>query len=250
MKKNDKIPRIIHYVWMGGKEKPDNIVKCIKTWEKLRDFKIIEWNESNFDIESNPFVREAYKNKKWAFVSDYVRAWAIYNYGGIYFDTDILLIDENAFENLLNNSAFVGYESKNLPFTAVFGAVKKHNFIKKMLSHYDDNKIDLNTTNTEWVTDLLIKEYNCKLGNIEQELDDNLHVYQKELLCEPSSKSITIHAFTGSWLEKRSIFSKICTHIRVNSNLKLYRFIYSYFIVPLKEKKDERINNNNNSNLQ
>ena len=97
MKKNDKIPRIIHYVWMGGKEKPDNIVKCMKTWEKLKDFKIIEWNESNFDIESNPFVREAYKNKKWAFVSDYVRAWAIYNYGGIYFDTDILLIDENAF---------------------------------------------------------------------------------------------------------------------------------------------------------
>lgn len=249
MKKNKKIPRIIHYVWMGGKEKPKNIVKCMNTWKKLSNFEIIEWNESNFDIESNDFVKEAYKNKKWAFVSDYVRAWAIYNYGGIYFDTDILLIDPENFEKLLDNSAFVGYESKQLPFTAVFGAVKGHSFIKKMLDHYDNSNIDLNTTNTQWVTELLIKDYDCKLGNMEQDLASDLHVYKKEILCEPSNKSITIHAFIGSWLDNKSIFSRLCTYIRVNSNLKVFRIIYSKIIVPLKEKKNDRININSNTDI-
>ena len=247
--KNKKIPKIIHFVWMGNAPKSRKIRKCMKTWKKLKGFKLIEWNEKTFDIESCPFVKHAYEEKKWAFVSDYIRAWAIYNYGGIYFDTDILLINENEFINLLNNSAFIGYESKNLPFTAVFGAEKKHPFVKKMLDHYTNN-FDLKTTNTEWVSNLLINEYECKLGNIEQNLKDNLHVYPKEILCEPSNKSITIHAFTGSWLEKISIFSRICTYIRVNSDIKIYRIIYSKFIVPIKEKKDERSNNSNNSNLQ
>ena len=247
--KKEKIPRIIHYVWMGKNEKPKNIIKCMNTWKKMNNFKFVEWNEDNFDINSNIFVKEAYKNKKWAFVSDYIRLWAIYNYGGVYFDTDILLIDEKNFEKLLANDAFIGYENKNLPFTAVFGAKKNHPFIKDLLNHYDNKKIDLTTTNTEWVSNILINKYECKLGNIEQDLLNNLHIYPKELLCEPSKKSITIHAFTGSWLDNKSIYSRLCTYIRVNSDKKIFRNIYSSFIVPIKEKKNETKNNNNNSNL-
>ena len=101
------IPKIIHYVWMGGKEKPPKIKKCIKTWKKhLKDYEFIEWNEKNFDINSNSFVKKMYENKKWAFVSDYVRAYAIYNYGGIYLDTDVFVIDK--LDSLLNSRAFVG----------------------------------------------------------------------------------------------------------------------------------------------
>lgn len=76
------IPRKIHYIWVGGKEKPKKIQKCMKTWDKhLKSYEFKEWNENNFDIFSHPFVKAAYEAKKWAFVSDYIRAYAIYNEG-------------------------------------------------------------------------------------------------------------------------------------------------------------------------
>ena len=90
MNKKTKIPKIIHYCWFGKGKKSELIEKCIASWKKyLPDYKIIEWNESNFDINSNIYCKEAYENKKYAFVSDYVRLYAVYNYGGIYFDTDL-----------------------------------------------------------------------------------------------------------------------------------------------------------------
>ena len=82
----------------------------MKTWEKhLNGYEIIEWNESNFDIEKHPFVKAAYQAKKWAYVSDYIRAYVIYNYGGIYLDTDILLVDN--FDDFLENRDFVCFEN-------------------------------------------------------------------------------------------------------------------------------------------
>ena len=88
------IPKKIHYVWVGGNEKSDDIKRCMKTWKNhLNGYEVIEWNDSNFDIDSHPFVKAAYKAKKWAYVSDYIRAYVIYQYGGIYLDTDILLLD-------------------------------------------------------------------------------------------------------------------------------------------------------------
>ena len=79
------IPKVIHYCWFGGNEKPDIIKKCIQSWrEKCPDYEIKEWNESNFDVTINRYMYEAYQNKKWGFVPDYARAWIIYHYGGIY----------------------------------------------------------------------------------------------------------------------------------------------------------------------
>ena len=84
------IPKKIHYVWVGNNPKPKEVLKCINTWKKyMPEYEIIEWNEKNFNINSHPYVMNAYKEKKWAFVSDYIRMYAIYNQGGIYFDTDI-----------------------------------------------------------------------------------------------------------------------------------------------------------------
>ena len=95
----------IHYCWFGGNQKSDLILKCIDSWKKfMPDYEIIEWNESNFDINCNTYVKEAYNSKKWAFVSDYVRLWVIYNFGGIYFDTDVELI--NNIDDLLDCNAF------------------------------------------------------------------------------------------------------------------------------------------------
>ena len=104
------IPKKIHYVWVGGNEKNNTIKQCMKTWGKhLEGYEVIEWNENNFDIDSHPFVKAAYKAKKWAYVSDYIRAYVIYKYGGIYLDTDILVLDN--FDRFLNNRAFVGFEN-------------------------------------------------------------------------------------------------------------------------------------------
>ena len=84
------IPKIIHYCWFGGKPKPDCVVKCISTWrDKLPDYEIKEWNESNFNINCNEYVQKAHEMKKWAFVSDYARFYVLYNYGGVYLDTDV-----------------------------------------------------------------------------------------------------------------------------------------------------------------
>lgn len=201
---NTKIPKKIHYVWVGGNEKPKKIQKCMETWKKkYPEYEIMEWNENNFDINSNKYVEAAYKAKKWAFVSDYIRMYAIYNYGGVYFDTDVIAIGK--LDEYLQYDCFVGYESNDMPFTAVFGAVKYHPFIKAILDKYDeiDNRFDSSATNTILVSNMLIENYKCKLGNKRQVLKDNILVLPKEYLCNPSMRSRTIHAFDASWTDKK-----------------------------------------------
>ena len=86
------IPKIIHYCWFGGKPKPRDVEYCLSTWRKFcPDYTIKEWNEGNFDVHINRYCEEAYANKKWAFVSDVARLYALIHEGGIYMDTDGLL---------------------------------------------------------------------------------------------------------------------------------------------------------------
>ncbi len=227
------IPKIIHYVWVGNNPKPKDIKKCMKTWKKhLKDYKIIEWNESNFDISSHPFVKKAYEAKKWAYVSDYIRMYAIYNYGGIYLDTDVLVLEN--FDTFLNNKVFVGFERENYPFTAVFGAEKKNKFIKKLLDYYDNldaYNFDFENNNTISVSNILINEYGCSKENKEQLLKDGIKVYKDDILCNPSKNSTTVHIFTGTWLEgikplKRKIVTALKTNIKTKKQAEIYRKIF------------------------
>ena len=222
------IPKIIHYVWVGNNPKPKDIKKCMKTWKKhLKDYKIIEWNESNFDISSHPFVKKAYEAKKWAYVSDYIRMYAIYNYGGIYLDTDVLVLEN--FDKFLNNKVFVGFERENYPFTAVFGAEKKNKFIKKLLDYYDNldaYNFDFENNNTISVSNILINEYGCSKENKEQLLKDGIKVYKDDILCNPSKNSTTVHIFTGTWLEgikplKRKIVTALKTNIKTKKQAEM-----------------------------
>lgn len=224
------IPKKIHYVWVGGNEKNNTIKQCMKTWGKhLEGYEVIEWNENNFDIDSHPFVKAAYKAKKWAYVSDYIRAYVIYKYGGIYLDTDILVLDN--FDRFLNNRAFVGFENPQYPFTAVFGAEPGHPLVKDMIEYYDrldEYKFDFEKNNTISVSDLLIKKYHCKVGNKFQILDEDIAVYPDTVLCNPSENSISIHVFTGTWLKgkkalarKINVFLKI--HVTNKKRAKLFR---------------------------
>lgn len=87
------IPKIIHYCWFGRNDKPKSVLKCIESWKRIcPDYEIIEWNEDNFDVFQTPYLSFCYKEKKWPFLSDLVRLMIIYNYGGIYFDTDVELL--------------------------------------------------------------------------------------------------------------------------------------------------------------
>lgn len=229
----NKIPKKIHYVWVGGNEKPSDIKKCMKTWSKhLADYEIIEWNESNFDMNSHPFLISAYKAKKWAFISDYIRAYVIYHEGGIYLDTDVLVLDN--FDQFLNHDAFVGFENAEHPFTAVFGAKKKHPFIKKMLDYYDNldtYNFDFENNNTISVSDILINDYSCKKNNEYQELKEGVVVYPDGVLCNPSKDSKAIHIFTGTWLDnKKSLKFKIIKFLKLRLTTKKKAALYKKYI--------------------
>jgi hypothetical protein len=129
------IPKVIHYCWFGGKEKPEIVKKCILSWEKiLKDYEITEWNENNFDINSNTFVREAYEAGKFAFVSDYVRVYALYNQGGIYLDTDVEVFQP--FDKFLHHESFWGFEQENYIATSTIGARKENKLIFQFLDSY------------------------------------------------------------------------------------------------------------------
>ncbi|MCT6853874.1 MAG: glycosyl transferase [Lactobacillus panisapium] len=230
------IPKIIHYVWVGGNPKPKNIQRCMKTWQKhLQDYQIIEWNEDNFDIHENKYVEQAYKAKKWAFVSDYIRAKAVYEMGGIYLDTDVLVLDN--LESLLNNRAFVGFENPANPFTAVFGAEKHHPLLKDMLAYYHDRNFSfdhndqLAGVNTVSVSDILKTKYQAQPNNKEQVLSSGIHVYPDGILCNPSPKSKTIHVFTGTWMEgakplKRKLVTALKVRIKTQKEAALYAKIF------------------------
>ncbi|MDF7683314.1 glycosyltransferase [Lactobacillus sp. ESL0679] len=229
------IPKIIHYVWVGGNPKPKNIQRCMRTWQKhLQGYQIIEWNEQNFDIHENKYVEQAYKAKKWAFVSDYIRAKAVYEMGGIYLDTDVLVLDD--LTSLLNNQAFVGFENRANPFTAVFGAEPKHPLLKDMLAYYDDRDFTFNSqdqlagVNTVSVADILKEKYGAVANNQEQVLKTGIHVYPDGVLCNPSAKSKTIHVFTGTWMEgAKPLKRKLVTALKVRIKTKREAAMYARF---------------------
>ena len=134
------IPKVIHYCWFGGKRKPKLVQDWIKSWRKyLPEYEIIEWNETNSDL-SHPFVKEAYRLKKWAFVSDYIRLKMLNINGGIYLDTDMMLL--KSLNDFLDNECFFGAEEKNIISCGVIGTAKQNFFIEKCLDSYENINFD------------------------------------------------------------------------------------------------------------
>jgi len=129
------IPKVIHYCWFGYARKTKLVRNCIASWKtQLPDYDIIEWNEENSDLTTS-FVSEAYRLKKWAFVADFIRLKVLYEYGGIYLDTDMMVI--KPFNNLLLNDCFFGAENSEYISCGVIGASKNNEFIKDCKSKYE-----------------------------------------------------------------------------------------------------------------
>lgn len=130
------IPKTIHYCWFGGNPKPKLVEKCIKSWKKYcPDYEIIEWNESNFDVNCCDYVKEAYEAKKWAFVSDFARLKIVYDNGGIYLDTDVELI--RSLDKFLQYDSFFGFEDSEYINTGLgFGSIKNNPVLEVMINDY------------------------------------------------------------------------------------------------------------------
>lgn len=112
------IPKIIHYCWFGHNPLPELTLRCIASWKKfLPNYEIREWNEDIFNVNIIPYTAEAYRQKKYAFVSDYARLWILYRHGGIYFDTDVEII--KPLDDIVARGNFMGFEvdpdGKNTP---------------------------------------------------------------------------------------------------------------------------------------
>lgn len=171
-----KIPKIIHMIWFGKKEMSEEIKKYVATWkEKCPDYKVMLWNEDNFDVNACQFAREAYENKKYAFVSDYVRLKVLYEYGGIYLDTDVGL--EKSFDDFLDVAEGVlSFENDVWLGTAVMLASKHAKWLEPLIEYYEkipfikkNGKFN-QTANCALITGYLNKYYDLKIRESEQNL--------------------------------------------------------------------------------
>ena len=246
-----KESKYIHYCWFGGKPLPKLAKKCIKSWKKyLPDYKIIEWNESNVDLNECPFIKEAYENKKWAFVADYARTKALYEMGGIYFDTDMLI--KKPVDFLLNDETFLGLEDSYMVNAAVWGELKpKSYFSKKMLDFYksqdgfDMNNL-FNISIPRLITKILNEEGLDHTSDEIQHLSHGITVYPREYFYPLSfnfkdnkftDNTCMVHYFDASWFGKKEKFrvklNRTFGEKNVNRLAKIYkklRHVGGFFI--------------------
>lgn len=236
------IPKIIHYCWFGKKPLPASVKKCIASWEnKCPDYKIIRWDETNFDIRENEYMSQAYDAGKWAFASDFARLKIVYENGGIYLDTDVEVIKSL---NVLTEKydGFFGYEhGKDLIATGLgFGAKKGDKFVKAMLDRYDglsffdkDGKQDETPCperNTEAVIPLGVDP--TKRGQV----IDNVCFLKEEVLCpvnfftgkkKITKETVSIHHYDASWCGN---VTKRTLRLKRLIGIKLYSILYGKFL--------------------
>lgn len=211
------IPKTIHYCWFGGNPLPEEFKKNIKSWKKYcPDYEIIEWNETNFDIQQLDYTREAYEMKKWAFITDVVRLHALVHYGGIYMDTDVEVI--RSLDDLLHYEAVSGFEGKDRIPTGLMASEPGNPFLTELLDEYqsihfikEDGSLDL-TTNVTRITNAALK-YGLKLNNKKQTIK-GFTLLPSEYLCPKDCRTLeikvtpntyVIHHFSGSWNTKKSM---------------------------------------------
>lgn len=221
------IPKTIHYCWFGGGQKSELIEGCIASWRKYcPDCEIIEWNESNYDVTKNLYMYQAYQAKRWGFVADYARLDIIYEYGGVYLDTDVELI--KPIDDLFCGDGFVGLElapktDKDCILVNTgegFGAKPKDTIVEAMRDAYESERFllpdgSLNLTTCTYYNTQVFKQYGLKQENRLQQLE-GITIYPVEFFspmdwqsrkCTITNNTYSIHHYNLSWLsdeEKRN----------------------------------------------
>lgn len=212
------IPKIIHYAWFGKGKMPELAEKCIESWKRhLPDYKLVEWNEENFDVNEFIYTKEAYENKKFAYVTDVVRLYALKNAGGIYMDTDVEVL--KPLDRFLELKGFSGFESDTQIPTGIMAAEPHNQWISDQLAYYNmksffdlSGKIDY-TTNVDIITQISKSQHGLIPNGKYQELKYGMVMFPKEYFCPKSvetgklnitENTYTIHHFSGSWVSASS----------------------------------------------
>ena len=224
------IPKIIHYCWIGKKPLPPLAKKCIASWQRIMpDYEIKLWNEENYNFRKNPFMQNAYRQKAYAFVPDYARLDIIYNYGGIYLDTDVEVL--KPFDEFLKYPAFCGFESKDFVALGLgFGAQKGNKIIKQLMRPYETMDFSLNddilkqaslyskTEAEKWQkeglvpspllqTQILSQDFGLKQNNTRQSLE-GMEVFPSAYFAPKNEVNLpiktkqaySVHWYASSWL--------------------------------------------------
>lgn len=210
------IPKIIHYCWFGKGEMPDLVLQCLASWSRfLPEYEIRVWNEENFDVNLYQYARQAYQERKFAFVSDVCRLYALKTVGGIYLDTDVEFLKPLDNE-LLANIAFTGFEDNFLLSSAIMGSIQESQWINELLSYYHNRSfyrangaLDLQP-NTESITAFMKAEKSLRTDNTLQVLPNYCTIYPSDYFSPKSWKTLkinitentySIHHFAASWLQ-------------------------------------------------
>lgn len=216
------IPKKIHYCWFGRGEKPKLAQKCIASWKKYcPDYEIIEWNEDNFDININGYTRMCYEQKKYAFLSDYVRLWIIKEYGGLYFDTDVEVLRN--YDELLIHNAFFGFESEQYVNTGIgFGAEACNAVVCKLLEEYNELiNGDKGIVGCPVLNTIALEQLGLKRNGKEQ-MVDNARIYPLSYFnpyedatgrLNITKHTYSIHWYAKSWLDKKVILRSKVTKV-------------------------------------
>ncbi len=206
------IPKKIHYIWLGGNKKSKLIEKCIASWKKYcPDYEIIEWNESNFDINCCDYVKEAYENQKWAFASDYIRHKILYEQGGIYLDTDVEFI--KSLPDYFLEDSFLALENKDSIATGLIMATyPSDEYCKYMINQYENDHLVINGEINMQTVCSRTTDYFDRLGFNHKDENQKLgiyNIYASEYFCPKDYKtkelfltdnSYTIHHYNASWV--------------------------------------------------
>ncbi|WP_278627391.1 glycosyltransferase family 32 protein [Thomasclavelia cocleata] len=229
------IPKKIHYCWFGGTSQPESVRKCIENWKKVcPDYEIICWDESNYDINSNTYIKQAYEAQKWAFVSDYARLDILYHNGGIYLDTDVELLKSPS--NLLKNKIFMGLDRICIEGHGEFwvstglgfGSEKRNKQLLEFMGLYNDklfikadNSLDLTPT------PIIITDYLKAKGFVDEDkfqYIDDLIIYPTEYFAPKNfitndlnitSNTYSIHHYDNSWNKKQTMKYRILKKIKL-----------------------------------
>ena len=211
------IPKIIHYCWFGKKDLPPEAKRCIASWKKMcPDYVIIRWDENNFDVNQNPFIKAAYEAKKWAFVSDYARLKVVYDNGGIYLDTDVEL--RKNLDSLREHGCYIGIQQNEFLCTTGlgFGATKSNPVVLKMLESYDDLTFSESHTlelSCPLLNNAVIRSYGL-VSNTEITDLPEVTVYPPQyfdpyggenLLC---NETYSVHHYAASWTSEKNQFKR------------------------------------------
>ena len=211
------IPKTLHYCWFGQNRKTKLIDRCIKSWYSYcPDYKIIEWNESNFDFYQHPYLQWCHEKAKWAFLSDFARLLIVYQHGGLYFDTDVELIKQP--DELLQYDAFFGFENKEYVATGLgFGAVAGFPILNDMIRQYETmNRLDDGSYPTIVCPSLnteALKPFGLVCNGLLQTVSgatifpsDYFNPYDDATgHLNLTSNTVSIHWYGKSWMSKRAI---------------------------------------------